>query len=179
MTLTEWSQPDLFAKSNKLWPAERIDELRRLAADGLSCSQIAAALGVTRNSVIGKMRRNGISNGRSPWAHNPAKPQREPKPRALHWTGLPKRKSPRRKPPTIPDGYQCAPIEYIPIEQRKSLLELTDQTCRWPIGHPGEADFYFCGGNAVPGLPYCGGHARIAYAPPRVRSPSIAPREAA
>jgi GcrA cell cycle regulator len=55
----------------------------------------------------------------------------------------------------------------IPVEQRKTLLQLTEKTCHWPIGDPGSGggDFYFCGGEAAPDLPYCTHHSRIAYQP--------------
>ena len=53
----------------------------------------------------------------------------------------------------------------IPISQRRTLLELTEQTCRWPIGDPGSPEFFFCGGNTVTKLPYCAYHSRIAYQP--------------
>jgi GcrA cell cycle regulator len=58
------------------------------------------------------------------------------------------------------------PLENIvPIGQRCQLLELNEATCRWPIGDPGSADFFFCGGKPVGELPYCAYHARIAYQP--------------
>ena len=57
----------------------------------------------------------------------------------------------------------------IPIGQRRTLLELNEQTCRWPIGDPATQEFYFCGGNAVTTLPYCAFHSRIAYQPPAAR----------
>ena len=53
----------------------------------------------------------------------------------------------------------------IPIGQRRTLLELTEETCRWPIGDPGSADFFFCGGQSLTSLPYCGYHSRVAYQP--------------
>jgi GcrA cell cycle regulator len=53
----------------------------------------------------------------------------------------------------------------IPIGQRRSLLELTELTCRWPIGDPGSSEFFFCGGNSLTGLPYCAYHSRIAHQP--------------
>ena len=65
---------------------------------------------------------------------------------------------------------EAQPIDnVIPIGQRRSLLELTEDTCRWPIGDPGSADFYFCGGPAVTSLPYCAYHSRVAYQPANVR----------
>jgi len=61
---------------------------------------------------------------------------------------------------------EIEPLEnIIPIGQRCSLLELSDCRCRWPIGDPGTADFFFCGGKPVADLPYCAYHARIAYQP--------------
>jgi GcrA cell cycle regulator len=53
----------------------------------------------------------------------------------------------------------------IPIGQRRTLLELTELTCRWPVGDPGSGDFFFCGGQTVTGLPYCAYHSRLAYQP--------------
>jgi len=53
----------------------------------------------------------------------------------------------------------------IPIGQRRTILELTEQTCRWPIGDPGSSEFFFCGGNTIAGLPYCAYHSRVAYQP--------------
>jgi GcrA cell cycle regulator len=63
------------------------------------------------------------------------------------------------------------PIEIIiPMAQRCTLIELDDSTsapekCRWPVGDPGQPDFFFCGGKATSGLPYCVCHSRIAYTP--------------
>ena len=53
----------------------------------------------------------------------------------------------------------------IPIGQRRTILELNEQTCRWPIGDPGSTEFFFCGGNTISGLPYCAFHSRVAYQP--------------
>jgi GcrA cell cycle regulator len=49
------------------------------------------------------------------------------------------------------------------------LLELTEQTCRWPIGDPGHSDFFFCGGQTITALPYCAFHSRVAYQPANLR----------
>ena len=57
----------------------------------------------------------------------------------------------------------------IPLGQRRTLLELTEETCRWPIGDPGQPDFFFCGGQTITGLPYCAYHSRVAYQPPNMR----------
>jgi len=57
----------------------------------------------------------------------------------------------------------------IPLGQRRTLLELNEDTCRWPIGDPGSADFFFCGGQSLTGLPYCAHHSRVAYQPANSR----------
>ena len=72
-------------------------------------------------------------------------------------------------------GEQQAPIPPAPprrlvpakpspeVADKTSLLELNDRVCKWPIGHPGEPDFYFCGEPANPGFPYCVEHCGVAY----------------
>ena len=57
----------------------------------------------------------------------------------------------------------------IPIGQRRTLLELTEATCRWPIGDPSENEFHFCGRKPKSGSPYCEAHARKAYQPQQQR----------
>jgi GcrA cell cycle regulator len=57
----------------------------------------------------------------------------------------------------------------IPIGQRRTLLELNENTCRWPIGDPATSEFFFCGGPPLTGLPYCNYHSRAAYQPANER----------
>jgi GcrA cell cycle regulator len=57
----------------------------------------------------------------------------------------------------------------IPIGQRRTLLELNEDTCRWPIGDPATTEFFFCGGKPLDGLPYCNYHSRAAYQPANER----------
>jgi GcrA cell cycle regulator len=49
------------------------------------------------------------------------------------------------------------------VADKTSLLDLNDRICRWPMGHPGEPDFHFCGQQANPGYPYCVEHCGVAY----------------
>jgi GcrA cell cycle regulator len=53
----------------------------------------------------------------------------------------------------------------VPMNQRRTLVELNEATCRWPVGDPSSSEFYFCGGKALQSLPYCAHHSRIAYQP--------------
>jgi GcrA cell cycle regulator len=151
------------------WTDERMELLKKLWADGLSASQIAAELGgITRNAVIGKVHRLGLSGrAKSPssTAPRPRKPRspsnmlRVSRPSVRGNTAL------ARAYEYDPEPEQ-EPIEnIIPIGQRRTLLELTEATCHWPIGDPGSADFFFCGGNTATGLPYCAYHSRVAYQP--------------
>ncbi len=147
------------------WTDERVELLKKLWADGLSASQIAAELGgITRNAVIGKVHRLGLS-GRAKSPSSAA-----PRPRKARSSGHMLRVS----RPTM-RGNTALAFEYepepepelveIPIEQRKTLLQLSDKTCRWPVGDPGSGDFYFCGGETASELPYCSYHSRVAYQP--------------
>ncbi len=151
------------------WTDERVELLKKLWADGLSASQIAAELGgITRNAVIGKVHRLGLS-GR---AKSPA--SSTPRPRKTrsggHMLRVP-RHSVRGNTALAYDyeaDFEPDLIE-IPLAQRKTLLELNDRTCHWPIGDPGIAEFFFCGGETVNELPYCAYHARVAYQPAHER----------
>ena len=149
------------------WNDERVELLKKLWADGLSASQIAAELGgVTRNAVIGKVHRLGLSGrAKSPSSGIPR--QRKPRTNMLRVA-----RPMSRGANALALAYEMEPesepelIEnIIPIGQRRTLLELTDKTCRWPIGDPATSDFFFCGGNPLVGLPYCHYHARVAYQP--------------
>jgi GcrA cell cycle regulator len=147
------------------WTDERVELLKKLWADGLSASQIAAELsGVTRNAVIGKVHRLGLS-GR---AKNPS--SAAPRPRKARPSGHIMRVSRPMVRGNTALAYDFEPEQEpglleIPIEQRKTLLQLKERTCRWPVGDPGSQDFFFCGGDAVNELPYCTYHSRVAYQP--------------
>ena len=53
----------------------------------------------------------------------------------------------------------------VPIMKKVALTELTEMTCKWPVGDPTQDDFYFCGCDAPENSPYCGYHAKLAYQP--------------
>jgi GcrA cell cycle regulator len=134
------------------WTDERVELLKRLWADGLSASQIAAELGgVTRNAVIGKVHRLALS-GR-------AKQSGTPRTVTIGNTALKLHRAPQpRRLPVLEDVV-------VPIPLKKSIIELNEHTCRWPIGDPTEEDFSFCGHEPRENSPYCEYHARVAYQP--------------
>ena len=155
------------------WSEDRVELLSKLWAEGLSASQIAAALGggVTRNAVIGKVHRLGLSGRAKPGSASSPRPA--PKPRPAVQAGAPAegvRAAPAREATGSPNGGGPVDMRWanepaLPESQRVSILELRDSMCRWPIGDPSKPDFGFCGGSAVASLPYCGHHCRIAYQP--------------
>jgi GcrA cell cycle regulator len=158
------------------WTDERVEQLKKLWADGLSASQIAGQLGgVTRNAVIGKVHRLGLSG------------------RAKTVTAQPRASRPKQRPsggghranlqplvfganalkadarPDFPPAPAPAPV-VIPFpppapEERVTILQLTERTCRWPEGDPASEQFRFCGGQTRSGIPYCAYHGAIAYQP--------------
>lgn len=162
------------------WTDERVDQLRQLWLDGKSASQIAAVLsnGVTRNAVIGKVHRLGLS-GRVKAPSQNAPRQRAPKPQQHSHRSMPQRsQGPRTQgnnalawAPRI----EARPIErpqeevVIPMSERVTIMELKEAMCRWPLGDPQTPEFRYCGGKSPVGVPYCTYHSRVAYQPAQDR----------
>ncbi len=143
------------------WTAERIEQLRHCIVSGLTCSQIAAEIGVTRNAVIGKIHRLGLAPARPAGGAARSCPPRAHRPRQLL------RLIGAEAPSIVADDA----AEPIPIESTQpcSLLEIAHGKCHWPLGDPHDAGFAFCGNDAVDGFSYCVGHARMAYRLPARR----------
>jgi GcrA cell cycle regulator len=152
------------------WNPERVALLRNYIGAGLTCSQIAAEIGVTRNAVIGKIHRLGLGPGRPAAAPGRACPPRTRRPRLAA-----QRQLLRLIGADVPRGAAGGTLEAVAVDsaQRCSLLELAQGKCRWPVSDPsnasGAADFVFCGNEAVEGFSYCAGHARLAYRTPERR----------
>ena len=155
------------------WTDERVETLKKLWTAGLSASQVAVELGgITRNAVIGKVHRLGLS-GR---AKSPSSAAPRPRKARPHAHMLRVSRPQVRGNTALAQAYDLD-VEpepelidnVIPLGQRRTLLELNEDTCRWPIGDPGNADFYFCGGHAITSLPYCAYHSRVAYQPANAR----------
>jgi GcrA cell cycle regulator len=155
------------------WTDERVEQLKKLWADGLSASQIAAALGgVTRNAVIGKVHRLGLS-GRAK-SSNQSTGSRPKRPsRTMGYNSRPARTS-QRSHSNLPlkvsaqrDAMrELAAVQLEAPEPLKLILtELTEKTCKWPIGDPAAEDFHFCGHGVEESGPYCRFHAKLAYQP--------------
>ena len=142
------------------WTDQRLELLKSGFAAGLSCREIAATIGVSRNAVIGKISRLNLKRDKDRMVRT-GRPERntagETRPRGAQrlrqilLKAYPaEAEAPRANEP-IHNGHTC------------SLLELGADTCRWPISTPGAEDFCFCGNPPLGGLPYCAGHSRLAY----------------
>jgi GcrA cell cycle regulator len=153
------------------WTDERVELLRKLWLDGLSASQIAHELanGISRNAVIGKVHRLGLS-GRAKTAAPASERPRLKTMRPMHVrpsAALMRGNTALALKPQIMEAPK--PIEeiVIPISEMVTIMELKEAMCRWPVGDPTSAEFRFCGAKkAVTATgPYCPYHSRIAYQP--------------
>lgn len=169
------------------WNDDRIAALKRWWSEGLTASQIARRMGgISRNAVIGKVSRLGLPRRMDgkPGSHRvyvrPSKQWHKNVRAALSEAGgmawqkprLPRQAGRltqgitprvRYRPEVPPEPVVIHEDVYVAPEARKGVLQLTESDCKWPIGDPREADFHFCGGPRVPGLPYCEGHCKRAY----------------
>ena len=181
------------------WTDERVEILKKLWGEGQSASQIAKELGgVTRNAVIGKVHRLGLSNratsSSSPKSDSKTKASvksisdtkrgsskanaskvttaNSPSEPRSNVTSLRRQIIPARQPlPPQPSANEISPealarVSEIEKKAKKiSLLELTERTCKWPVGDPATEDFWFCGLPSQAGKPYCEAHVGVAFQP--------------
>ena len=152
------------------WTPERTNALIALWDEGHSTAEIGRRLGVTKNSVVGKVHRLRLPKRGSPIHGGSGHSARSEAPVSLHRApaaprpaaSIMARPAPTpvvaRPQPMIPQAvYEPMPTNVI------KLSALTSDMCSWPIGDPGTAGFRFCGRSAVTGKPYCGEHCSIAY----------------
>lgn len=187
------------------WTDERVELLKKMWGEGQSASQIAKELGgVTRNAVIGKVHRLGLSNragagtgaAAKPEPAKAPKPEAKPKPApkadtrpksepvpATEEPAVAKSATPARRQiipagqplPPQPSANEISPealakVSEIEKKARKlSLMELTERTCKWPVGDPATDHFWFCGLPVQPGKPYCEAHVGVAFQPMSAR----------
>ena len=186
------------------WSDERVAVLKKMWLEGNSASEIAKELGnITRNAVIGKVHRLGLSNrdtnvskasvtaeksikglkrGRPPKVNKePTKrgrPQKITQPKDLNDTTLERGKpistsgaterSNDSRLEVVSDLSEETLKDLLKVEMKSkkiSLMDLTERTCKWPIGDPATDEFWFCGHEAEPGKPYCTTHISIAFQP--------------
>jgi GcrA cell cycle regulator len=153
------------------WNNEEVEKLKRLWTDGLSASEIAKEFGgITRNAVIGKVHRLGLSRA------NPSDSMRTsyslPKP-VQHAT-RPREKATQAEPVTDkpasngPQEELAPPSRTCPLDAFPGLATahtLGAHMCKWPIGDPLEEGFTYCGRKCKLSSPFCLEHEEFAYQP--------------
>ncbi len=182
------------------WTDERVELLKKMWGEGQSASQIAKELGgVTRNAVIGKVHRLGLSNRATTSTKAATEPKEKPAPKpkvqpkteparpitpqattpAATTSAQPKPPVPARKQiipagqplPPQPSANEISPEALAKVNEvekkakRLTLMELTERTCKWPVGDPATEDFWFCGLPVKQGKPYCEAHVGVAFQP--------------
>lgn len=164
------------------WTDERVERLKKLWADGLSASQIAAQLGgVSRNAVIGKVHRLNLPGRAKSGGQATVRTKRTTAaPRAPAYAGRTAMQTTRTISRSsggaalkedldvvAEQAFDPRPVEdvVVPISRRLSLVELSERTCKWPIGDPLQEGFHFCGNDSGDASPYCGYHAKLAFQP--------------
>ena len=156
------------------WTEDRVETLKKLWSDGLSASQIAKQLGgVTRNAVIGKVHRLGLSGRAAPSrpARRPA-PRPAPRPAAkpVVAKASPQSAAPSKAKPVAAEAKPAALVApqdaaRLPNGEYATVLTLREGMCKWPIGDPTDTEFRFCGRHSGVGNAYCEAHAQLAYQP--------------
>lgn len=188
------------------WTEERVETLKRMWGEGQSASSIAKELGgVTRNAVIGKVHRLGLSNRNEDPEPAPApvvEPVAEPEP--VVEEPVAEEPAPEETPPAEDEEEEEEVPAFVPVQRRPiitagqplppqpsaneispealaevrevekkarklTLMELTERTCKWPIGDPATDKFWFCGLPSVAGKPYCEAHVGVAFQPMSAR----------
>ena len=171
----------LLSEAKMSWTDERVELLRQLWLDGRSASQISAqlGLGVTRNAVIGKVHRLGLS-GRTkssapaaPRVRQRAAPLHRP-PAAHRHSGVSHSVRGNTALALNADHLmEMRSIVYedvvVPISLRVTIVELKESMCRWPLGDPTSAEFRYCGSQSTGSGPYCSPHGKMAYQPAQDR----------
>ncbi|MEM5494621.1 GcrA family cell cycle regulator [Hoeflea sp. AS16] len=164
------------------WTDERVERLKKLWADGLSASQIAAQLGgVSRNAVIGKVHRLNLPGRAKSGGQASVRTKRATAaPRAPNYAGRTAAQATRTMSRSsggaqlkedldvvAAEEIDTRPMEdvVVPISRRLTLVELSERTCKWPVGDPLQDDFHFCGNDSGDASPYCGYHAKMAFQP--------------
>ncbi len=137
------------------WTQDKEEKLRKLWEKGHTASQIAEILGdTTRNAVIGKAHRLKLA------ARAPSKKSQAPRKEAVSGQIKDERQITRKsrfKSLLLDKNFEP--------ENPKKLEELGDSNCRWPIGHPDQEGFYFCGRSPIEGFSYCKLHVLYAFQP--------------
>ena len=145
-----------------IWTDEVVEELRKMWDRGMTTGQIAKALNVTKNSIIGKVHRLCLTARPSPIKKTPAKDVRKSAPEKTSVKPVKEKKVSVAN--VVEQTHLPSPsVTEVPEETNIPLVKLDNHSCRWPLGDPKDDDFCFCGKRVKTGQTYCEEHASIAY----------------
>ena len=170
------------------WTPERVELLIKMWEEGVAASTIAKELGkVTRNAVIGKANRLGLQHqflvdassqelekpvsqtGNDGSGNNIANVASSRKRAQFQVISADKPLPPQPSANEISQEAIAKVREVEKFARNISLMELTERTCKWPLGDPATDSFSFCGLPAMAGKPYCEAHAGVAFQPANAR----------
>jgi GcrA cell cycle regulator len=138
------------------WTEEKVEKLKELWTKGHTASQISGMLGdTTRNAVIGKAHRLNLE-ARAPSKQTSSSSSKQ-EVRVTKRVAQPMSRKSKFQSILLDKNFEA--------EKPTSLENLTDTTCKWPVGHPDEDNFYFCGRSPEGEFPYCKLHVLYAFQP--------------
>ena len=163
-----------------VWTEETVEELKKMWDKGMTTGQIAKALNVTKNSIIGKVHRlcltarpSPIKKSSTPKTETEDKKSTTKTKKACKTTEKKEKITEKKAEKTIKekvvetkDVKTVEPTPKVVEETNIPLVKLDNHTCRWPLGDPKDDDFCFCGKRIKTGQTYCEEHAAIAYVKP-------------
>lgn len=155
------------------WTEQMVEDLRTMWKQGMTTAEIGKKLNVTKNSIVGKVHRLGLSGRPSPIkkkdedaAESKAETSAAVQPAAESKPAASSAKSTGKAEKFVAENRPSAPSAAKNDAAKKgmvSLVDLDNHTCRWPLGDPKDENFHFCGRKVKIGQTYCEEHANIAY----------------
>lgn len=144
------------------WTEEMVEGLRTMWKQGLTTNEIAKNLGVSKNSIVGKVHRLNLTARPSPIK------RKEDETAGGETTEISAKpvSKPAKKITITPVEIKSANPAKNSSQNGVSLTELDNHTCRWPMGDPRDDNFCFCGKKVRSGQTYCEEHAAVAYVKP-------------
>lgn len=153
------------------WTEQMVEDLKKMWHEGLTTGEIGKRLGVSKNSIVGKVHRLQLSGRPSPIKKKdeaaPEKTMPEKTAKKEEKAAPAKPKEEKKPEPAKEEKFE--PIAKMSLKSnfphsgKTSLTDLDNHTCRWPIGDPKDENFHFCGRKVKIGQTYCEEHANIAY----------------